>query len=53
MIRDRDAKFTTVFDTVLTAAGIWIIKAPGFCEPRRYRNQARRACKECAGYRFH
>jgi transposase InsO family protein len=27
-IRDRDAKFTAVFDTVLTAAGIQVLKTP-------------------------
>jgi hypothetical protein len=27
-IRDRDAKFTTAFDTVLTAAGIQVLKTP-------------------------
>ena len=28
LIRDRDAKFTNAFDTVLTAPGIWIITTP-------------------------
>jgi hypothetical protein len=27
-IRDRDAKFTAAFDTVLTAAGIQVLKTP-------------------------
>jgi putative transposase len=28
LLRDRDAKFTAVFDTALTAAGICVVRTP-------------------------
>lgn len=36
LIRDRDAKFTTAFDAVLTAAGIRIVRtaSPGISRER-------------------
>jgi len=49
LIRDRDSKFTTVFDDVLTGAGVRIVKTP-IQSPRanslaeRYAGTLRREC---------
>jgi hypothetical protein len=44
LIRDRDTKYTTMFDEVFTTEGIEILRTPPRAPPERWVRAARREC---------